>query len=325
MSRSVVRRSMAVAALAVLALTVSGCSAAVVPPEATASAPVVEETPTSEPAPELAALLTAPVPSLCEHDAGVLDGGLLPGIDESDGRVMLDSRLIEDLNAGAAESDYAFVGTDANGETIVAAVVYCDRGGVAWPGQVLVWNASLEPAVAFQPAELTGGDREAVVDIAAIEEGFHVRWFAPAENDAACCYQLSAEAEVSVSISDREVAASGLALHRGESAVREAFAAAKAHEPQPDIQMADGIWDGLNSIVEKGGVYDLDGIQCADTREVLSNGSLFCGVPTALFGESWRYVVYPALDGEWGKYQLAKMDYELWEAGNWESTVPAAD
>ena len=75
-------------------------------------------------------LLSAPVPASCEHPAGRLVNGVMPGIPENRGFMQLgwvDSSFLSE-SAGSAFGDL-----NGDGLGDAAAVLYCDAGGVAWP------------------------------------------------------------------------------------------------------------------------------------------------------------------------------------------------
>lgn len=78
----------------------------------------------------MARLSSAQVPSLCEHPAGRLVNGKLPGIPEIDGFVAIDLTMRPPVDAD-------FDGDGAN-ETI--AVADCSRGGVGWPTSLLLYG-----------------------------------------------------------------------------------------------------------------------------------------------------------------------------------------
>ncbi len=73
-------------------------------------------------------LLNAPVPSRCDHPAGTLVDGELPGIPESDGGTGLDTdpSLITDLDGDGTEEAFAFIN--------------CSYGGVGTPDTLGVWG-----------------------------------------------------------------------------------------------------------------------------------------------------------------------------------------
>jgi hypothetical protein len=93
---------------------------------------------------------SAPVPGLCEHPAGQLSGGTMPGIEF--GHVTLDRDSIVTGNVRGASA------------AVSAAVVACSQGGVAWPDNVLVWDTSGPPVLlaAVNLFDVTRGGREQV-------------------------------------------------------------------------------------------------------------------------------------------------------------------
>ncbi|GAB3364437.1 hypothetical protein [Modestobacter lapidis] len=76
-----------------------------------------------------AELQTAPVPSLCEHPAGRLIDGSLPGLGPTDGYVDLQ-----------VPPDPVLADLTGDGAGDAAAVVGCSAGGVAWPDTVVLWG-----------------------------------------------------------------------------------------------------------------------------------------------------------------------------------------
>lgn len=303
--RSLFLASVALAA----AVTLTACTSDGTTGDAQTQPPTPTQTP--EPAFELSDLLTAEVPSMCEHPAGSLVDGMLPGIAELDGRVTLSPTLLQDIQSGAEESDLAVIGTDAEGEPFLAATLYCDRGGVSWPSQVIVWDADLTPVTAFHPEQLTGGDREQVAGITATGTGFSARWTAPNEFDAACCHQLSAESDVEVHVEAGEVDAADPVLLRGEEQVRAVFEAGSTGANAEGVEASADLYAGVVGIAEKGGEYDLDGIACQDTESSPAS-TLVCAVPVTIGGEQRSFVVYPTLGGGWNEYEVSAFELELW-------------
>ncbi|MGM7698650.1 hypothetical protein [Microbacterium sp. A84] len=296
------RSILAAAVVLTAALTLTACGE---------EEPAADPTPTATGAPAIAldTLLTIEVPALCEHPAGTLVDGMLPGISENDGRVMLGGSLVEEMQSGATESAFALTGTDAEGEQFLAASVYCDRGGVAWPNQVVVWDAELAPVGVFEPFVLTGGDREVIVELGSAENGFFARWTAPTLYDPSCCFQLSAESTVKVDVAGAELTLAAPVLQRGETQVRAVFEAALAGTTAPDVTAADGLYEGITLIAERGGEYDFDGIACNDVE--MGEITLACGIPVKINGEDRMFVVYPQMKG-WGAYDIPKYSLELW-------------
>jgi hypothetical protein len=94
----------------------------------------------------------APVPSLCEHPAGTLVGGQLPGIPEGEGGVSL-----------AALYRPGMIRTGrirAAGDRV--AVLSCSRGGVGWPDNLVFYDAAEQIIGAFDLYDITAGGRESV-------------------------------------------------------------------------------------------------------------------------------------------------------------------
>ncbi|WP_460782516.1 hypothetical protein [Microbacterium tumbae] len=299
-------RSTLLAALALAGLGLTACDPYL--PTGEASSPPVE---TPAPSFDLADLLAVDVPSLCGHPAGKLVDGVLPGIAEFAGAAGLHGALLEDLHEGAETSDFAVVGADVDGLPFLAAVMSCDQGGVAWPNVVVVYDAELRPVAEFHPDELTGGDREQVAGLSATDAGFQARWTATNEYDAACCAQLSVQADITVSVVDAAVTAAEPVILRGEEQVRAVAEAALTGTTVEGIEVEEGLYEGILGIQEKGGVYDLDGIVCRDTGSS-TVGTLVCGIPVEWDGEDLAFVVHPALSGVWNDYALPQFDRELW-------------
>lgn len=300
-------RRLLIAAVLTSGLALAACTSAVPTAETQTPTP----TPTQAPTFELADLLTADVPSLCGHPAGTLVDGALPGIAEFAGTAGLQSTLLEDIRSGATTSDFAVVGTDVDDAPFLAAVMYCDQGGVAWPNTVVVYDADLQPVAEFHPEELTGGDREQFAGITATDAGFQARWTATDEYDAACCGQLSVQGDITVSLADAALTPAEPSILRGEEQVRVVAEAALAGTKVDGIDVEDGLYEGIVMIEEKGGVYDLDGINCIDT-DASSVGTIVCGIPVDWDGQNMAFIIYPALGSAWNDYSLPLFDRELW-------------
>ncbi len=277
------------------------------------SVPPASASPSAAPAPSLALadLLTADVPALCDHPAGTLVDGALPGIAELAGSAGLPSVLIDELHSGAESSEYALIGSDLDEQPFLAAIMHCDMGGVSWPNTVVVYDADMTPVAEFHPEDLTGGDREQIAGITATDAGFQARWTATNEYDAACCGQLSVQADVTVSLADAAATAATPTLLRGEEQLRAVSEAALAGTTVDGTEVAEGLYDGILSIQQKGGVYDLDGIVCDDT-DSSPVGTIICGIPVTMDGDDLAFVVYPALNGAWNAYDFPQFEYELW-------------
>jgi hypothetical protein len=110
----------------------------------------------AEPAAAQTPLDDAPVPSLCGHPAGTLVGGELPGIPENEGHVTL---------AAPYQAGMIQTGTiRADGDYV--AVLSCSRGGVAWPQNLVFYDAAKQIIGAFDLYDITKGGRESVGKLA---------------------------------------------------------------------------------------------------------------------------------------------------------------
>lgn len=83
-------------------------------------------------------LLAAPVPSLCGHPEGVLEDGLLPGLES--GVVWIFTNPSGAIPAGRV----AYGPLDDGPDTGAAVAVYCDQGGVSWPESVVLYGPGPE-------------------------------------------------------------------------------------------------------------------------------------------------------------------------------------
>jgi hypothetical protein len=130
----------------------------------------------------------APVPSLCEHPAGTLVGGQLPGIPEIDGGVWL-SELFRPgmIKQGKIRSagDYA-------------AVVSCNRGGVGWPDNIVIYNAGKQILGTVRLGNVTKGGRE-IVDRLRISKRTVIAEVIGIgqRDDGGCCGSASATVKIS--------------------------------------------------------------------------------------------------------------------------------
>ncbi|MCC6830483.1 MAG: hypothetical protein IT200_03985 [Thermoleophilia bacterium] len=95
-------------------------------------------------------LLNAPVPSACEHPAGTLVDGELPGIPDGEGEVVLDTSHVA---LGAV--------VPGRGTGAVAALT-CNRGGVGWPQVIVVYDRDLRLLGSLDLLAVTHGGREHV-------------------------------------------------------------------------------------------------------------------------------------------------------------------
>lgn len=133
------------------------------------------------------ALLTAPVPSLCDHPAGRLVDGSLPGVPANRGGVRLAGF------DGARWKDRALATTwvGSDGRPYAAAVVDCNQGGVSWPQRVLVYTEGLKLVGAFDLAEVLGEGRQSVQSLSRDGDSLSLKVANTYQSgDAACCGTL---------------------------------------------------------------------------------------------------------------------------------------
>lgn len=131
----------------------------------------------SAPASAATALDSAPVPSLCDHPAGKLVNGELPGIPENQGGVSL----------GAIAKGTIHASGD------MAAVVSCNRGGVGWPDNVVVYDRTRKIIGTVELRKVTRGGRETVDRIRISGRTVFVDVVNIAQKgDAQCCGSASA-------------------------------------------------------------------------------------------------------------------------------------
>lgn len=126
----------------------------------------------------------APVPSLCGHPAGTLVDGVLPGVPENEGGVWLgfngDSKVVKGSIRPGIDGD-------------LAAVLDCNRGGVAWPENIVFYDAAHNILGAVDLYDVTRGGREGVRRLwfsggALVVEVVNIQ----RKEDAACCGSGSA-------------------------------------------------------------------------------------------------------------------------------------
>lgn len=132
-------------------------------------------------------LLSVPVPSLCEHPAGRLVDGSLPGIPEHDGIVQLGVRV----RPTRQEDLVAFGDLTGDGVSDAAAVIVCHRGGVAWGDSVQLYKSDLSRLGGVTLTDISREQgRDAVYEIAIRDARVAVKWTANRNSDSGCCPTL---------------------------------------------------------------------------------------------------------------------------------------
>lgn len=157
---------------------------------------------TPRPAPlDDAALLGAPAPSLCEHAAGTLFDGALPGIAEPDGHVSIGRP------EGSIPTDRVVYGDlDGDGEREAAVVVSCSRGGVPWPESIVVYGPGPTYLGHVDLGDL-GRERPHVDSLRVADgrvEARIVGFVGP--GDGACCGRIDAVAQIALTDGDVDLA-----------------------------------------------------------------------------------------------------------------------
>jgi hypothetical protein len=136
-------------------------------------------------------LLSAPVPALCQHDAGNLVNGQLPPQDSHRGEVMIAKRNDEPGN----NYKVAFGNLTGGDNTDAAMVTDCNAGGVPWPETVQLYTAGPILLGGVNLGDLTHS-REVVTDLSIADGVTHVNWLANGPNDGECCPSIKMSADL---------------------------------------------------------------------------------------------------------------------------------
>ncbi|WP_210505875.1 hypothetical protein [Naasia sp. SYSU D00057] len=279
-------------------------------PEPAESPPAAAE-PAPSPSPDgvdLAGLLTAPVPSLCDHPPGTLSAGRLAGIPQGDGGVELPDSTVEDILAGAETTRLAAVGPSETGEPQVAAVLQCDRGGVGWPDAIVLWTRDFQLLGGFALDGLTGGGRESAEFVeSAPEGGFRVGWRTTLDTDAMCCGLGSAEAVFAWRAG--AVSASEVALHDGSDEVAELIRLVREGQEVPASLATRDAVDGLREVFSDGLLVRDNDVRCGEPlpwdlpQDAPALGPIPC---VTTIGNDGGFVVFAVSPGEWNEYTVTE-------------------
>lgn len=128
----------------------------------------------------LADLMSAPVPSLCDHEPGNLVNGRLPLLNPMFGQVMI-AQTGDDSSPVVAFGDLTGDGVNDG-----ALVTTCSAGGVAWPATVQLYTKNRRHLGGIDLGDVTHG-REFVQKISVGDGVVHVDWLTNGPDDAACC------------------------------------------------------------------------------------------------------------------------------------------
>ncbi|PPF20451.1 MULTISPECIES: hypothetical protein [unclassified Rathayibacter] len=116
---------------------------------------------------------SAPVPALCEFDAGTLVDGVLPTPADEPGGVYLHD---EGVSTGA---HLAVLAAPTTADAAGVSVIGCSHGGVNWPDSLVFYAADGRVLDAIGLPEIVpGGYRDQVLDLTAdADGGFRVSWY----------------------------------------------------------------------------------------------------------------------------------------------------
>lgn len=251
-------------------------------------------------------LLSAPVPSLCEHPAGTLVDGKLPGAAPNLGGVWL-------AWANKREASTVALGDlDGKPGDEIAAVINCNRGGVGWPDSVLIYGPgpTLMTTVVLRDIVPDMVGRARVYDITYRNGGLFIRWVTGQSGDLGCCSSMDAQALVRLSggklvveniksfperpVVDRVLAA----VTASDRAALLAFAGGKADIADSLARLRNGS-TGFGSVKCHG--YSRDAAGNVTTRPVFDlTGVRICdvereGATTAYIAMGGKYTG----DGDW--------------------------
>jgi hypothetical protein len=136
-------------------------------------------------------LLSAPVPALCQHDAGTLVNGQLPPQDSHRGEVMIAKNNDEPGNSYKV----AFGNLTGGDNTDAAMVTDCNAGGVPWSETVQLYTAGPARLGGVNLGDLTHST-EVVTDLSISDGVAHVTWLANGPNDPDCCPTIKMAADL---------------------------------------------------------------------------------------------------------------------------------
>jgi hypothetical protein len=136
-------------------------------------------------------LLSAPMPELCQHEAGNLVNGQLPPQDSHPGEVMIAKSNDQPANTYKV----AFGDLTGDGNTDAAMVTDCNAGGVPWPETVQLYKAGPARLGGVNLGDLTHST-EVVTDLSITDGVAHVTWLANGPNDPDCCPTIRMAADL---------------------------------------------------------------------------------------------------------------------------------
>jgi len=128
-------------------------------------------------------LLDAPVPPLCDHPAGTLVDGELPGLPAGRGFVALATVA----GNRAPEDMFASGDLDGDGLSDLAAVFSCNQGGVSWPDWIVLYGQGPRVLGAFDMGTVVGDARSGTRKISVVDGRITVATSDARDYDDGCC------------------------------------------------------------------------------------------------------------------------------------------
>lgn len=177
----------------VVTVLLAGC-AGIIPPFAGTPTPSQTAANPSPPAPSPISpeqMITAPVPSLCEHPAGILIDGALDGAGDNDGGAWI-SRYPDPV--WRSLSFHSWQGADA--EQYAALVMDCNQGGVGWPPHVVFYTSGPTVVGEIDVSDVVGDGRQGVEALAPLPNGVRLTLSNTYQDgDGGCCGTLGVVAD----------------------------------------------------------------------------------------------------------------------------------
>ncbi|MFJ5986007.1 hypothetical protein [Lentzea sp. NPDC092896] len=116
-------------------------------------------------------LNSAPVPSACQHPAGRLVNGSLPGIPEIDGFVSLLAKAPGNVDKPIVLGDLT-----GDGAGDAAAIISCSRGGVGWPHHIVLYGPGPKVLGSIDLGDITEGEHSTVSRMSIVNGDVALAW-----------------------------------------------------------------------------------------------------------------------------------------------------
>lgn len=262
------------------------------PSTATATAPALDD------------ILTAPVPSLCDHPPGTLVDGSLPGLPENGGVV----ELAGYVDGSWAEEPLVDTWVDVDGRAYAAAVINCNQGGVSWPQHVLIYDGDLQVIEAFDLADVLGDGRQSVASLSREADSLSLEVVnSYQDGDAGCCG--TKDALVTIEVVNGWAAATVAKEYTEREAAQAAFTALLAGDQELVAELFTPAGLSLSRTQLAGG-FDLEWDDISFCASASQTPEAF----TDLIAESFdRACGVGSTDGSWGAtITMARTGFGQW-------------